>query len=125
MLHTRAHVPAWIGAKLDRDALAERTMIDILMMSGITIKSAEQIMRAAPCPASLAPLIGLASGDPIFEIERLVRDDKGRPIQHLVGTFRWDCFSYRVSSTRSETGRVVEITGAGQMAALTVAKSLT
>jgi GntR family transcriptional regulator len=94
-------------------------------MSGITIKSAEQIMRAAPCPASLAPLIGLASGDPIFEIERLVRDDKGRPIQHLVGTFRWDCFSYRVSSTRSETGRVVEITGAGQMAALTVAKSLT
>lgn len=117
MLHTCAHVPAWIGAKLDRDALTERTMLDILMMSGITISSAEQIMRAAPCPASIAPLIELSSGDPVFQIERLVRDDKARPIQHLVATFRWDFFSYRISSTRSEAGRVVEIAGGGHLAA--------
>jgi GntR family transcriptional regulator len=123
MLHTCAHVPAWIGAKLDKDALTERTMLDILMMSGVTISSAEQIMRAVPCPAPIAPLIELSSGDPVFQIERLVRDDRRRPIQHLVATFRWDCFSYRISSTRSEAGRVVEIAGAGHVACPTAASS--
>jgi GntR family transcriptional regulator len=124
MLHTCAHVPAWIGAKLDKDALTARTMIDILMMSGIIIASAEQTMHAAPCPAPIAPLIGLSSGDPVFQIERLVRDDRGRPIQHLVATFRWDCFSYRISSTRSEAGRVVEMAGSGRLISPRAASSL-
>jgi GntR family transcriptional regulator len=115
MLHTCACVPAWIGAKLEKDALTARTMLDILMTSGVTISSAEQIMHAAPCPAPIAPLIELSPGDPVFLIERLVRDSRGRPIQHLVATFRWDCFSYRISSTRSKAGRIVEMAGAGHV----------
>jgi GntR family transcriptional regulator len=118
IMHTCAHIPAFIGAKLSRETLTERSMLDILIKSGVTISSAEQVMHAAPCPAHIAPLIGLSPGDAVFLIERLVKDDKGRPIQHLIATFRWDCFSYRISSTRSEAGRVVEIAGAGSMAFL-------
>ena len=115
ILHTRALVPAWIGAKFDRDALGERTMLDQLVRSGVTIAEAVQNMHAAPCAEAVARLIGLSPGDPCFIIERLVRDDRGRPIQHLLATFRWDSFSYRISSTRNETGRRVEIAGAGRM----------
>ena len=115
ILHTQAHVPAWVGAKLDREALAKGTMLDLLARSGVTIASASQIMRAAACPGAIAPLIGLATGDPVFLIERLVRDNRDRPIQHLQATFRWDCFNYRISSTSSETRQLVEITGGGRM----------
>ncbi len=82
MLHTQAHVPAWVGAKFDREALAKGTMLDLLAKSGVTIASASQVMRAAVCPGAIAPLIGLAAGDPVFLIERLVRDDRDRPIQY-------------------------------------------
>lgn len=115
MLHTQAHVPAWVGAKFDREALVKGTMLDLLAKFGVTVASASQVMRAAPCPGAVAPLIGLAASDPVFLIERLVRDDRNRPIQHLLATFRWDCFSYRISSTSSETRQLVEITGSGRM----------
>lgn len=115
MLHTRAHMPAWIGSKLEPDMLTERTMLDLLVQSGVTITSAAQEMRAAPCPENVAPLIGLSVGEPVFVIERLVRDIRDRPVQHLVATFRWDCYSYRISSTTSGSGRLVEIAGAGRI----------
>ena len=115
ILHTRALVPAWVGAKFERDALGHQTMLDQLACSGVTIAEAVQSMYAAPCPEAVAPLIGLAVGDACFIIERLVRDDRGRPVQHLLATFRWDSFSYRISSTRSESGRRVEMAGTGRM----------
>jgi GntR family transcriptional regulator len=90
-------------------------MLDLLVKSGVKIAQATQVMSAAPCPASLARLLDLKQGNPIFRIERLVRDDLNRPIQHLIVTFRWDSFSYRVSSTSSRNGRVVEIASAGRM----------
>jgi len=115
IFHTRALVPAWVGAKFDRDALGQRTMLDQLARSGVTIAGSVQSMSAAPCPEAVAPLIGLGAGDPCFIIERLVRDDRGRPVQHLLATFRWDSFSYRISSTRSDGGRRVEMAGTGRM----------
>ncbi|SJZ38304.1 GntR family transcriptional regulator [Enhydrobacter aerosaccus] len=125
IMHTRAHVPAWIGAKLDREALAGTTMLELLARAGVRIAGAEQAMRAAPCPKEVAPLIGLSAGDPVFIVERLVRDDRDRPIQHLLATFRWDSFSYRIRSTRSAAGRVVEISGAGHVGAPAEGASIT
>ena len=115
MLHTTAHVPAWIGARLSRETLSERTMLETLAQGGVQIAAAAQEMHAAPCPAAVAPLIGLSPGDPAFVIERLVTDKEDRPVQHLVATFRWDSFSYRIASTGSAGGRRVEIAGAGRI----------
>ena len=115
MLHTTAHMPAAIGARLRRDTLGERTMLEMLARSGVFVGGAEQEMRAAHCPAVVAPLIGLAPGDPVFVIERLVSDREGHPVQHLLATFRWDSFSYRVSATGSGDSRRVEIAGAGRI----------
>ncbi len=114
MLHTTAHMPAWIGTRLRRETLSERTMLETLAQSGVSIASAVQEMHAAPCPAGTAPLIGLSPGDPVFVIERLVSDKEERPVQHLVATFRWDSFSYRVSSTSSANGQRVQMGGAGR-----------
>ena len=115
VLHTTAFTPAPIGARLQREALGERTMLEMLTRTGVVIASATQEMHAAPCPEPLAELLGLHPGDPVFTIDRLVRDRDGRPIQHLVATFRWDSFGYRISSTSSATGRRVAIEGAGRI----------
>jgi len=115
ILHTHALVPAWVGAKFDREALGHRTMLELLAHAGVTIAEAVQTMHAAPCPAEIAPLISLSAGAPCFIIDRLVRDDRGRPVQHLVSTFRWDSFNYRISSKRSDAGTRVEMAGTGQM----------
>ncbi len=115
MLHTMAHVPAWIGSRLERTMLTERTMLESLSHSGVVLASASQEMHAAPCPALVAPLIGLSPGEPTFMIERLVKDSRDRPVQHLVATFRWDCFSYKISSTHAANKRVVEIAGSGRI----------
>ena len=115
MLHTTAHMPAWVGARLRRETLTERTMLESLAQGGVQLAAAAQEMRAAPCSAEIAPLIGLAPGDPVFVIERLVSDNEERPVQHLVATFRWDSFGYRITSTGSAGGRRVEIAGAGRI----------
>jgi GntR family transcriptional regulator len=115
MLHTIAHMPAWVGTRLRRETLSERTMLETLAQGGIELATASQEMHAAPCPAAVAPLIGLSPDDPVFIIERLVSDKEDRPVQQLVATFRWDSFSYRITSTGSAGGRRVEIAGTGRI----------
>lgn len=94
MLHTVATMPAWVGARLRKDSLTERTMLEPSAQEGVELGAASQEMHAAPCPAEVAPLLGLSPRDPAFVIERLVSDRQNRPVQHLVATFRWDSFSY-------------------------------
>lgn len=115
IMHTMAQVPARIGAKLDQATVSDGTMLEQLRDRGVTIAHAVQEMRAAPCPETVAPLLDLKPGEPTFVLERLVRDDANRPIQYLIASLRWDSYSYRISTTRSAEGRVVEITGAGRM----------
>ena len=115
VLHTTAYTPAPIGARLQRETLGERTMLETLARTGVVIAAATQEMHAAPCPEPVAALIGLRPGDPVFVIDRVVSDRDGRPIQHLMATFRWDSFSYRIGSTSSGDGRRVEMEGAGRI----------
>ena len=115
VLHTTAYTPAPIGARLQRETLGERTMLETLARTGVVIAGASQEMHAGPCPEPVATLIGLRPGDPVFVINRVVSDGDGRPIQHLVATFRWDSFSYRISATNSGTSRRVEMEGVGRI----------
>ena len=55
MLHTTAHVPAFVGTKLEAERLAKRSMLDLLVNSGVKIAQAAQVMSAAPCPEALRP----------------------------------------------------------------------
>lgn len=122
IMHTMAQVPARIGAKLEQETVSAGTMLEQLRDRGVTIAHAVQEMRAAPCPEAVAPLLGLKPGEPIFVLERLVRDEENRPIQYLVGSLRWDSYSYRITSTRSAEGRVVEMAGAGRVVVPTIAR---
>ena len=123
VLHTTAHVPAWVGTRLARETLSARTMLEPLAQGGIELVAATQETHAAPCPEAVALLIGLEPGDPVFVIERLVSAREDRPVQHLLATFRWDSFSYRINSTGEPGHRRVEIEGSGRIAAVSNIRS--
>jgi len=115
VLHTLAHVPASIGGFLPRGALEKATMLDVLAQKGIQAASVKQEMRAGPCAAFVAGLLDLPRGAPVFVLDRLVLDTADRPIQHLIATFRWDSFCYRVESKRQEGGRTVNVVAGGRI----------
>jgi len=64
---------------------------------GHLIRSADQIMSAAPAAEPVASQLGLRPGEPMFCIRRLFRGEDGRPMGLLYASLRWDRFTYSVS----------------------------
>ncbi len=111
-LHTVSHVPAFIGAKLDKDELSKTTMIELLAKSGIIPVHVEQFMSAVPCSEEIAQHLQIAENSPVFQIERIVRDDSDRVIQSLTISFRGDSFVYNLSAMYNENTEGLEVASA-------------
>lgn len=109
VFHTTAYLPARIGALVDRKALDGRALQDVLAAAGCVPATTERHMSAAPCPRTLASLLGLRPGAPCFRIERLSRDTDGRPLHLLIGHWRWDRFSMRLASDALSRDAVLTI----------------
>lgn len=101
-LHTTAYVPAHIGVKLDKDVLAQTTMIEALAQHGIIPVNVEQYMSAVPCSADLAPHLGIRVGAPVFQISRIVRNASRNVIQSVTMSFRGDSFTFHLSAHYNE-----------------------
>ncbi len=104
VLHSAVYLPAFIGRRIERQALNHAQLLDVLRQSGHVIGSAEQTLSAAPCSPALSTHLDLAPGAPLFCIRRLIRDNRGSPLVLLQNSFRWDCFSYRVSLRPTKRG---------------------
>lgn len=107
--HSEAFLPAPVGALVNRKALTGAPMHEVLAAAGIVPDAVDRQMRATPCPKPLAPLLGLKQGAPTFRLERISRDGQGRPLHLLIGHWRWDRFSMRLSSTSSVQGGLLTI----------------
>ncbi|WP_375462098.1 GntR family transcriptional regulator [uncultured Enterovirga sp.] len=104
VFHTEAWLPRAVGLLIDRSMLERTPILDLMMEGGVEVASSRQIMSAAPCPDWLAPLLDIAVGDPVFRLDRTVRDGADRPVQFLVSMFRWDRFSYQIEALHSPPG---------------------
>jgi GntR family transcriptional regulator len=102
--HTSAHMPERIGRLVTEEVLNQQQLIEILRQQGKVAISAEQIMSAAPATPTIARLLDLAPGAPLFCIRRLTRDEIGRPMVLLNSSLRWDRFSYRLSLRQTPAG---------------------
>lgn len=107
--HTQAYLPAAIGALINRKALDQTSMHEVLAAAGVLPEAVERRMGAAPCPKNLAKLLDLKSGAPTFRMERTSRDEQGEPLHLLIGHWRWDRFSMRLNSTSSAEGGLLTI----------------
>jgi len=95
--HTSVFIAHRYGMGISKDLLEKSQLLDLWHAMGHTVRSAEQIMSAAPAAEPVASHLGLQPGEPIFCIRRLFRDEQGRPMGLLYASLRWDRFTYHVS----------------------------
>ena len=113
IFHTTTYLPPRVGGLVNRDALDIRPLHEILAAEGCLPASIDRQMSAAPCPKDIAKPLGLRPGAPTFRIDRLSRNNDGAPLHLLVGHWRWDQFSMRLSSNTSKAGGELLICDAG------------
>jgi len=95
--HTSVFIAHRYGVGISKEVLESTQLLDVWRAMGHPVKSADQIMSAAPAAEPVASHLGLRPGEPIFCIRRLFRDAQGRPMGLLYGSLRWDRFTYSMS----------------------------
>ena len=88
--HLTTHVPQVIGRHFDRGDLASTPLLALFERAGVTPASAEQSVSATLADAVVADRLGVDVGAPLLRIRRVVKDETGRAIEHLVALYRSD-----------------------------------
>jgi GntR family transcriptional regulator len=93
-------VPAAQAAGIDRRALTREPLLVLLERAGVRIGRAQQTISARLADDRAADLLDVAVGSALLAVNRLVLDDRDRPVQWLQGLYRPDRYEYRMDLTR-------------------------
>jgi len=99
--HLTTHVPARIGRHWSEAELASRPLLSLLERSGLRIGQARQSIGATLAGPDLAGALEVEIGAPLIALTRLVRDEAGRPVEHLRALYRPDRFSFEMQLQRT------------------------
>ena len=92
---------AALGARLARVDFAQRDLIDVFEHEGgLAIGRADLEIGAGTARTADAKLLRIAAGAPVLEVERIVHDAAGAPVQVEHAVYRADAFRYRLSLQR-------------------------
>lgn len=94
------HVPSAIAAKYRRRDLESRPMLELLEKAGAAAFEVEQWITATAAEPHVAAVLNVAVGSPLLKIERIVRDEGGRPVQLVFASYRPDLFEYHIRAQR-------------------------
>ncbi|CAH1694082.1 GntR family transcriptional regulator [Hyphomicrobiales bacterium] len=94
------HVPEAVGRNYEADQLLERPLLSLFEKAGVTVARADQTITAKLADTRVAPLLDVDIGAPLLGIRRVVRDEKGDPIEFLEALYRPDIYEYQMSMTR-------------------------
>lgn len=98
--HLTTHVPQSIGRSFSRRDLASRPLLALLERSGVVVSHAEQAITARLADTRVAPLLEVEVGSALLKITRVVRDQRGRPVEFITGLYRPDRYQYTMSLSR-------------------------
>lgn len=102
--HLTTYVPAEIGELYGEKDLASRPLLAILEECGLSVASAEQTITATLADAVTARRLETVVGAALVQVERVVLDTDGRPVEFITALYRPDRYQYRMTLNRSETG---------------------
>jgi GntR family transcriptional regulator len=101
------HVPADIAAAFKPGDLAHTPLLELLERAGREAVEAEQWITACPAEPHIARALGIASGAPLLEIRRVMRDGDGHGVEVLHGYYRPERFQHHMKlAARRRRGRV-------------------
>lgn len=98
------HLPPAVAGAVSKEALARRPLLAILKDAGVVFGSATQTVEAVLATPELATMLQVDPQAAILRIERLVRDEEGRPILLTSAAYRAD--NYRLTMEMDEGGRL-------------------
>jgi GntR family transcriptional regulator len=98
------YVPAAIARRYSIEELASTPILTLLERAGASVMEAEQWISAAAAEPQIAAALGIAVGDPLLKIERVMRNAKSEPVQLIYAHYRPDRFQYHVKSHRRRHG---------------------
>lgn len=103
-LFSVSHVPERVGGKLTRKQVAERGVLLALDAAGVKAAAAEQTTTAVLADSLTAKYLRTEIAAPLLSVQRLVRDEEDRPIEHQNHIFRPDRYNLRAQVLLKKTG---------------------
>lgn len=88
-------VPLDIGRRIGARDIEAKPMLLLLESLGIRPAWASQTMGVELADAYAARLLNIARGDPLVRLQRVVHDEKDRPVEHLLALYRGDRYEYK------------------------------
>ena len=83
-----SHVPDYVAKRLTRRRLGNELVLLALYKLGIRPVSGEQVTTAVAADAFAARELKVPMGSPLLRIRRVIRDARGRPIEHQEYLYR-------------------------------------
>ena len=102
----RTYVPLDIAARFDASRLADTPILQLLREAGAVPDRARQVITAVAAGQNAADALGLSVGAPVLRVTRTIKAAEGRPIQHIVATYRPDRYEYEMKLGRLSKGSV-------------------
>lgn len=94
------HVPLDIARQYTREELASEPLLTLLKRAGAEAAEADQTITAAAAEPHVASVLKVAPGSPLLKITRIMRDRRGRVVQHIIAFYRPERFRYHMRLLR-------------------------
>ena len=98
--HLVTYVPEAIGRTYSRRDLASKPLLSLLERSGIRVSRADQVISAKLADSQVARHLNIEVGSALLKITRIVRGQRGRPVEYITGLYRPDRYQYAMSLSR-------------------------
>ena len=85
---------------LDEATLGNQTVSNALGKAGVATVSAEQRLSATVAGVEVARHLRIDVGAPLISMTRVMRDERGRPVELIQALYRPDKYEYRVNLSR-------------------------
>jgi len=100
-----AHYVSWtvqIGPGLDQEGLKTTSRLDLFRRLGIHLKEVDQVITAIAADTTMAQRLVVRVGDPLLQVIRIACDQRNRPIDYLIGSYRPDRSQYHMKMSASD-----------------------
>ncbi|UMA65914.1 GntR family transcriptional regulator [Roseivivax marinus] len=98
--HLTTYVPEDIAANYSEADLANTPLYQLLERSGVRVASAHQTVSATLASPDVAHALECSTGSGLLSLRRVVRDARGRVVEHLSALYRPDRFKLEMALTR-------------------------
>lgn len=89
-------VPLDVAALLEGSGSRDQPMFMLLEAAGLRMASADQYLGATLAGVDAAQSLGVAVGAPLLRLVRVVKDERGRPVERVVALYRADAYQYHL-----------------------------